>query len=170
MANLTRKEVIEKVGKGESISCTNLNNINLINADLSRADLEYAELTETDISGANIFHYKTHGWKIKRIECKYVYSCNFKNKDEREKSRRNFTVGEFEEIYKSIPTIDICFSDDFNSLDYLRLADIKEKIRLEMPDIGRRLKKMERKGLDMIITLEVREENQLEDIFQDNED
>jgi hypothetical protein len=127
--------------------------------------LEYANLTKADTSGANIFHYKTHGWKIEGIKCTHVYSYHVDaNEDGKEKSRRNFTVGEFEEIYKSIPTIDICFSDDFNNLDYLRLADIQEKIRLEIPDVGLRLKKMERKGFDMVITLETKEENQLEDV------
>lgn len=158
---------------GADLETANLRSADLCDADLNRAnlrsaDLEYANLTKADISGANIFHYKTHGWTIEGIQCTHVYSYHeAANKDERDKSCRRFNIGEFEEIYKSIPTIDICFSDDFNNLDYLRLADIQEKIRIEMPDVGLRLKKLEREGFDMVVTLEVKKENQIEDVLKE---
>ena len=162
-ANLSNANLRKADLHAANISSANLSGVNLSGANLSSSDLECAILSKADISGANIFHYKTHGWKIEGIKCTHVYSYSGEN-DDKEKSCRKFSEGEFEEIYKLIPTIDICFSNDFNNLDYLRLADIQEKIRLEMPDIGLRLKKMERKGFDMVVTLEAKEENQIEDV------
>jgi len=155
----------------------NLKNANLTCSTLISADFENANLMGADISGANIYHIKTPNWNIKDIKCTHVYCYpNGADEETKEKSRRNFREGEFEAIYKSIPTIDICFGEEFSTIDNLRLIDIHEKMRLEMPEAGVILKKMERFGNDMVVTLGVENNaqvldvtNRVEELFNDKE-
>ncbi|VAV82891.1 Pentapeptide repeat family protein [hydrothermal vent metagenome] len=151
--------------------------VNLRNAELSSADLEGANLEGADISGANIYNIKTPGWMIEGIKCTHVYRYPYGAHEEtKEKSRRNFKEGEFEAIYKSIPTIDICFRDKFNNLDFLRVKDIQRQISEEMPDAGLRFKRVEEFGNDTAVTFGVENKEQLdsvsnrmEELFKDKE-
>lgn len=157
-----------------NISGGDLSDANLKRADLSAAvlknanfastDLEGATLNNADISGANIYHIKTPGWKIENVKCTHVYCYDpfkyeWETETDREESRREFGEGEFEAIYKSMPTIELWFRDQFSCTDELRLMDIQDRLQREVPDAHISLKKKEWVGKDMVITLTVEEED-----------
>jgi len=148
---------------------TNLTAAVLRNATLSSADLEGASLNNANISGANIYHIKTPSWKIEGIKCTHIYCYNpFRTNYEdiekkRKESRREFEEGEFEAIYKSVPTIELWFRDKFSFTDELRLMDIQDRLQREVHDAHISLKKKEWVGKDMVITLTVEGEDKVKE-------
>lgn len=166
-SNLNKANLSNAILSNAKLWLANLTSATLHNADLSSVDFERATLNEADISGANIFHIKTPGWKIDNIKCTYVYCYPYNATEEvNEKSRRNFSEGEFEAIYKFIPTIELCFRDEFNLVDELRLNDIQEKLRTEIPDTNIALRKKERVGKDMVVSLGVEDKYKVKEVAE----
>lgn len=161
---------------GVNLSLAYLNKTNLIDAILKysilvSADLENAYLTNADISGANIFHIKTHGWMIEGIKCTHVYNCPYyASEEDREKSRINFKEGEFEAKYKVIPTIELLLNGKLTLADMRKMSYIiseanrKYEADLELSSIENsfrgievRFKANSEKNLEAIAYMIVRE-------------
>jgi hypothetical protein len=109
---------------------------NLIDTNLASADFENTDLIDVDISGANIYHLKTHGWKIDGIKCTHIYQCDWEARNdpkEREKYRRDFRPGEFEALYKTLPKIELVFQKGFTPQDLSLLTIIVEQINQRLP-------------------------------------
>jgi uncharacterized protein YjbI with pentapeptide repeats len=169
-ADLSGSYIIEAELIGADLREADLTAAILRDTNLASADLEGANLNKADISGANIFHVKTPGWKISDIKCTHIYSYYpfSPNKEDRirnrEKSRRNFAEGEFETVYKSMPTIELLFRDKFSFTDDLRLLYIQDKLKRELPDATITLKKKEWVGKDLVITFTVEEEEYAKEV------
>lgn len=167
LSNLTETNFSNAFLLNADLREVNLTKAVLRDANLSSVDFEQATLIEADISGANIYNIKTPGWKIDNIKCTHIYCHPLGASNEvRKKSRRNFREGEFEAIYKFIPTIELCFRDEFNFIDELRLHDIQEKLRTEIPNTNIELKKKERIGKDMVVSLGVKDEDKVEEVAE----
>lgn len=113
------------------------------------------------MTGANIYNIATADWKIKGIKCEYVY--NFKYKEDRKKTRRDFAPGEFEQIYKSFPKIELIFKKEFSHLDHRALLAIIDRINEELPTANCKLRKIE-KAVDATATLTAETKEAVEEI------
>jgi hypothetical protein len=125
------------------LSVANLSGAKLIRADLSKAVLfkaflDGANLIQTQLREANItggaYFYGTarEDWIIDGILCDYVFW------DEEGKQRtpkdRNFQPGEFEELYKHLPTFEYIFEHGVTLIDIGIINQIVNDIRALHPD------------------------------------
>ncbi|MEE8574107.1 MAG: pentapeptide repeat-containing protein [Thermodesulfobacteriota bacterium] len=144
-----------------------LTKANLRDSSLTNTDFERATLKKADLSGANIYNFKTPGWNIEKVVCTHVFSCPRDSHDKvKEQSRREFRAGEFEEIYQSTGTIELCFAEEFSLVDELRFTDIFAKLRENIPEATIKLKKKEWVGNDMIIALGVEEDETINTVAE----
>lgn len=176
-ANLSGAKLSNVPMSGTNLSGTNLSGTDLSEADLSdayllKANLRYvtlcganlrdsnldsvdfadADLSRADLTGTNIYNIATADWKIDGIKCEYVYNCkNYRNKEEKEKTRRDFAPGEFEQIYKSFPRLELIFKEGFSNLDHQALLAVINHIELELSDL--KIRKFENVGNTTTVTL-----------------
>jgi hypothetical protein len=103
---------------------------------LKGTDFEGAVLCEADLSGADILHIRTYGWKIDDIQCTHVYRCpdleSWCDPKEREKYRRDFAPGEFETQYQTFPKIELIFQQGFSFQDLNLLTLIVGQINQQI--------------------------------------
>ncbi|MGR3310696.1 MAG: pentapeptide repeat-containing protein [Candidatus Brocadiales bacterium] len=131
-----------------------LRDANLRECNLRSANFEDADLSGADLTGVNIWNIATADWKIDGVKCDYAY--NYKllwNKEEKERTRRNFAPGEFEQIYKSFPRFELIFKEEFSHLDHRALLAVIDRINQELPTANLHLHKIERTGQDTTATL-----------------
>ena len=129
-ANLSRANLIEA-----NLSNANLNGAILLDANLNRAVLSQAILT------GSVFHgVSTSGWKIDGVTAKYMYfTANIENK---KKYIRYFDKGKFEELYRSLPTIEIIFDQGLNPVELLKLNTVIEELKQQNPALGLNMSRM----------------------------
>jgi hypothetical protein len=162
MSNLTEANLSEACLREAYLFEANLRGSNLHSVNFEGADLSGADLT-----GANIWNIATADWKINGIKCEYVYNCkNFWNEEEKKKTRRNFKPGEFEQIYKQFPRIELIFKEEFSSLDHYALLAVIDRINKELPNANLELRKIERTGYDTTATLSTKTSEIVEGITE----
>jgi len=141
---------------GCNLKQINFTGANLQRANLSSADFENTDLTEADISGANIYHLKTHGWKIYGIKCTHAYQCpddkSWNDPNEREKYRRDFAPGEFEEKFKGLHTLELIYKKGYTGLTHKVMLEVVNRINLEFPSVNLGFRKIE-KDINFTATL-----------------
>jgi uncharacterized protein YjbI with pentapeptide repeats len=126
-ANLFGAKFLDAKLGNSNLKNTNINNVNFNNADLS-----YAQIT-----GAIIWGLSTTGWKIERIKAEYVYfTRDVKNK---EKYKRTLKEGQFEALFKSLPTIELIFEGGLSLPELWTLNAIIEDIKKQNPEFGLKL-------------------------------
>ncbi|MCI5136159.1 MAG: hypothetical protein D3920_14065 [Candidatus Electrothrix sp. AW2] len=112
--------------KGKNLSGAYLAEADLRNTDLRETDLMQANLCNADITGAKLYGSARENWIIDGIRCDYVYW------DEAGKERtppdRDFRPGEFEELYKQLPTFEYIFEQGFTPLDPLVMDRVVQAI------------------------------------------
>lgn len=167
VANLTEARLVEA-----SLFNACLIEANLRGCDLHSANLEEANLSGADLTGANIYNIATTDWKIEGVKCEYVYNSlvrmpsSFDGDDfeyraglisscenQMKKTRRDFAPGEFEQIYKSFPKLELIFKEGFSNLDHRVLLAIIDRSNVELPTANLKVRKMEKVGDTTIVTL-----------------
>ncbi|MCI5160723.1 MAG: pentapeptide repeat-containing protein [Candidatus Electrothrix sp. AX5] len=112
--------------KGKSLKNTLLVNFDLRGVDLRETNLVQANLSGAEITGAKLYGSARDNWIIDGIRCDYVYW------DETGKERtppdRDFRPGEFEELYKQLPTFEYIFEQGFTPLDPLVMDRVVQAI------------------------------------------
>ena len=121
---------------------TNLSHADLAHANLTEADLRGARLVAAKLNKANLTGAKLYGtirdeWTITAISCRYVY-WDFWYK-ERFPKDRDFEVGEFQDQYRSLPTIECGFESGMTPLDYLIMEQVVRDIRQKAPEFDMRI-------------------------------
>ncbi len=165
-ANLIDSDLSSADLTGANLSRANLQDADLKNSFLISADLEYAGLTKADISGANILHYKTHGWNIEGIKCTHVYNYPWGTSgNERKKSRINFEKGQFEEKYKSTPILEFLLSGVPQLSDQCKMYYIIREVNKKY-NTGLEPASMKKESDGMLITLGAKSDQHLEEIGQ----
>ena len=159
-ADLRRANLIDANLIGANLSKANLSGANLYRADIIYADLGGANLknsilnyancsdskfTEANLTGISFDRTITFGWKIERVQCKYIYLDV--SKENRCPKDRNFKPGEFERLYRSIPTIEFIFDKGMKWIDALVLDWITNKIHNEKPNFGLELLSLDKQGV-----------------------
>lgn len=98
----------------------------LRNMDLRGTDFRRANLSRADITGTKLYGSARENWIIDGIRCDYVYWDEAG--EERTPPDRNFRPGEFEELYKQLPTFEYIFEQGFTPLDPLVMDRVVQAI------------------------------------------
>jgi hypothetical protein len=126
-ANLSGANLI-----GANLSGADLIGVNLSGADLIEANLIGANLKDANITGANLYGTARDDWKINGIKCDYLFwdqeGVNRIPKDE------HFETGEFEELYKQLPTIEYVFEKGFTPVDAFVMDQVVQAINKKHPE------------------------------------
>lgn len=125
------KLLVFGTGKGLFLKGKNMKGACLIDADLCGVDLRETDLRQVNLSGADITGTKLYGsardnWIIDGIRCDYVYWD--KDGKQRKPPDRDFRPGEFEELYKQLPTFEYIFEQGFTPLDPLIMDQVVQAI------------------------------------------
>lgn len=173
-ADLREAILYEASLRGADLSEASLRGANLFRADLSEAYLNKADLSEANLSEANLVQTKLNhatltgtylygtardDWVIVGVNCDFVCWDNKpffqKGNEEQEKQwkqkhripkDRNFRLGEFEELYKQLPTFEYYFEQGFTPLDPLIMNQVIQTINERRPEIDLTLKNFEVTG------------------------
>ena len=118
-------------------------------ADLRGADLREATLVQTNLQGANLTGAKLYGtsrddWNIDGVLCDYIY-WDF-HYTERTPNDRDFRPGEFEDLYKSLPTIEYYFEHGFTPVDAVLMDKVVQAVNDAHPDFELRLDSFHSRG------------------------
>jgi len=117
---------------------------NLQGVDLCETDLRQANLSGSDITGAKLYGSARENWIIDGIRCKYVY------RDEAGEVRtppdRDFRPGEFEELYKQLPTFEYVFAQGFTPLDPLIMDRVVQAINEQHKEFSLELVNFDKRG------------------------
>lgn len=136
----------------------NLSGANLSQAYLAGARLIQTNLTDANITGTYLYGTARDDWQIKGIVCEYVYwddNPRFES-DDREKEweathrmpkDRDFRPGEFEDLYRSLPTFEYYFEHGFTPLDAVVMDQVVQGINERHPEFSLRLKNFEAAGI-----------------------
>lgn len=157
---------------GAKLDGANLSGSHVLSADLHAATARGANLSQVDFRGARLldcdFTTATltgalmwgtarDGWTIDRIECDYIYE----GKDGRERlpPDRDFAPGEFERLYKSLPTIEYVFKHGIHPLDLVDMDVAVQRVREDNPELDLRIKFLDVQGFlpRMLFTIQGKE-------------
>jgi uncharacterized protein YjbI with pentapeptide repeats len=136
-------------GRNLSLKGKNLKNTLLVNFDLRGVDLRETNLLQANLSGADITGAKLYGtarenWIIDGIRCEYVYW------DEAGEVRtppdRDFRPGEFEELYKQLPTFEYIFEQGFTPLDPLIMNRVVQAVNEQHKEFSLELVNFDKRG------------------------
>ncbi len=145
---------------------TKLEGANLRESIIDSAIFENADLSGADLTGANIWNIATADWKIDGVKCEYAY--NSKYPEGKDKTRRDFKPGEFEQIYKSFTKLELIFKEGFSLPDYSALLAVIDRINHELPTANLNLRKMERVGNTTTTTLAAENKEAIEEIVKNS--
>jgi hypothetical protein len=126
-----RELLVHGNGQGLFLKGTNVKGARFVDFDLRSLDLRETDLRQSNLSGANITGAKFYGsarenWIIDGIRCDYVYWDE--SGQERTPPNRDFRPGEFEELYKQLPTFEYIFEQGFTPLDPLIMDRVVQAI------------------------------------------
>ena len=127
----------------------NLHGANLSKADLRGANLYGADMTATilvkaNITGVSLYGVACHNWLIDGIKCDYIFFDPDAKK--RTPKDRDFRPGEFEELYRSLPTIDYYFEKGFTPIDAVIMDKVVQAINEKHPEFELRLDSFHSRG------------------------
>ena len=135
LANLSDADLSYAFLFNANLSTANLSNANLQGSILEEVNLNRANLSGADITGSTFWGASTAGWKIEGIKARYIYFCEDHKKD-KENYRRVFQEGQFEELYRSLPAIDMIFVEGLSPIGLFTLSLLVERINKQNPNLG----------------------------------
>lgn len=142
--NLRHAHLLATSGLLASFNKTDLSEADLRNADLREASFIEANLSAADLSGAKLYGTARDDWQIDGIRCEYVYWD--RKRAVRTPRDRNFRPGEFEELYKQLPTIAYYFEHGFTPLDPLIMDQVVQAIQAQHPEFELKLDSFHSRG------------------------
>jgi len=142
--DLSETVMVDTILFDADLSDATLSNSNISNAHLSKARLISARLKDAIISGASLYGAALDDWNIDGIQCDYVYWD--KDGKERTPKSQDFKPGEFEELYKSLPTITYYFSDEFTPITPLVMDKVVNEINQKHPQFELQLNSFHSRG------------------------
>ena len=119
-------------------------------ADLKEAGLWYTNLCEANLekailTGITFCRNITEGWQIKDVKCDYIYLDPPRKK--RHPPDRDFEPGEFEILFKSIPTVEYVFKQGMKWYDALVMNQVAIDLNEKNPELGVQLLSLDGRGL-----------------------
>ena len=129
---------------GANLSGADLSGANLSGANLSEANLINSNFTNVIITGVNLYGSARDNWIIDSIKCDYFYN------DPKGKIRipkeLNFKKGEFEELYKQLPSFEYIFKNGFTPIDAFIMDQVVQAINEQQPEIELKLDSFHSRG------------------------
>ena len=158
---------------GANLGKANLSGANLIEANLSRANLSGSILTDlnfnlANLSGANLtaatyWGVSTTGWIIDGIKAKYLFFCRATEAD-KALYRRNFEQGQFEALFKSLPTVELILNGEFHPGDFLVLNAIIAGISERNPELGIKFASISQNEFETKVALKTGKDENLSEV------
>ncbi|MCW5199193.1 pentapeptide repeat-containing protein [Desulfobulbus sp. F1] len=144
-----RELLVRGNGQYLSLKGKNMQGAHLVNADLRGLDLRETELMQANLSGADITGAKLYGsarenWIIDGIRCDYVYWDEAG--EQRTPPDRDFRPGEFEELYKQLPTFEYVFAQGFTPLDPLIMDRVVQAVNERHKEFSLELVNFDKRG------------------------
>jgi hypothetical protein len=179
-ANLANAELANANLGGAKLGGANLAEANLIgtilnSADLSGANLEYADaafgqfcqcnLTDATLTGVKLYATVRDDWNIRGVKCKYVF-WGVAPHTSRSPKGRDFALGEFEQIYRNLPTLEYIFEHGMSPLDPLIMDRVVQTIREQNPEFDLKIDSISARGLAPSIKFTVQQEEYRESALQ----
>jgi uncharacterized protein YjbI with pentapeptide repeats len=127
-ANLFGAIFLDAKLSGSNLRDTKIKNVNFNSADLSSAD----------ITGALFWGVSTTGWKIDKIKAEYIYFT--RSVKEKEEHKRIFNEGQFEALFKTLPTIELIFEGGLSLPEIWTLNAVIDDIKKQNPELNLNLK------------------------------
>lgn len=135
LANLSDADLSNAFFLYANLSAANLNGAKLQGSILEEVNLNRANLSQADITGSTFWGVSTAGWKIEGIKARHVYFCENYRKD-KENYRRDFKEGQFEALYRSLPTVEMIFAEGLSPIGLFTLNLLVERINKQNPNFG----------------------------------
>ena len=143
-ADLKEADLKEANLKEANLKEANLSGAVLFGADLSGANLINTNFTNAYISGVNLYGTARDDWVINFIECDYFfYDSEGKIRIPKEESLKK---GQFEELYKQLPTFEYIFKNGFTPIDAFIMDQVVQAINEKKPDIELKLDSFHSRG------------------------
>jgi uncharacterized protein YjbI with pentapeptide repeats len=130
--------------KGKNLKSACLVNFDLRGVDLRETNLLQAYLRGADITGAKLYGSARENWIIDGIRCDYVYWDEAG--EQRTPPDRDFRPGEFEELYKQLPTFEYIFEQGFTPLDPLIMDRVVQAINKQHKEFSLELVNFDKRG------------------------
>ncbi|MCF7958194.1 MAG: ankyrin repeat domain-containing protein [Phycisphaerae bacterium] len=103
-------------------------------------------------------------WIIDGVKCQYVYFDEAGN--QRTPPDRDFEPGEFEELYKALPTIEYVFNNGMSPVDPLIMDRVVQAIREKTPDYDLKIDSINARGLAPSIKFTVQQKEQQDEALK----
>ncbi|MGX9728868.1 MAG: pentapeptide repeat-containing protein [Candidatus Electronema sp. VV] len=144
-----RHLLVRYSGQGLSLQDKNLKGVYLVEFDLRGVDLRgtdfrQADLSGADITGAKLYNTARENWTIDGIRCDYVYWDEAG--EQRTPPDRDFRPGEFEELYKQLPTFEYIFEQGFTPLDPLIMQRVVQAVNERHKEFSLDLVNFDKRG------------------------
>ncbi|QTA79803.1 Pentapeptide repeat-containing protein [Desulfonema limicola] len=130
--------------KGIDLKGANIIGIDFTRTDLRYADLDNANFSESIITGAKLYGTSREDWNIENVKCDYIYFD--KEGKERYPSDENFKPGQFEELYKTIPTFEYYFEHGFTPIDMIIMDKVVQAINEKHPEFSLDMVSFDKRG------------------------
>ena len=130
--------------KGKNLKATRLVNFDLRGVDLRETNLLQANLSGADITGAKLYGSARENWIIDGIRCDYIYWDEAG--EQRTPPDRDFRPGEFEELYKQLPTFEYIFEQGFTPLDPLIMDRVVQAVNERHKEFSLELVNFDKRG------------------------
>jgi len=159
-ANLTGANLVKANLVGADLVGACLNGANLQNADVAFCQLSCCDLTGAKLTGANLYATARDDWIIEGVECKYVFwDAGGKIRSPQD---RDLAPGEFEQLYRTLPTIEYVFQNGMTPMDPLIMDRVVQAIRQQNPEYDIKIESISARGLAPSIKFTVQQEEQKE--------
>jgi len=122
----------------------NLGGVEMNEVKLGEARLIKANLSQATLTGAELYGTARDDWTIDGILCDFVYWGE--KKEHRVPKDRDFRPGEFEELYKHLPTFEYYFEQGFTPLDSLIMNKVVQTVNERRPEIELKLDSFHSRG------------------------
>lgn len=179
-ANFTGADLYKAELISTDLSDANLSNVDFLFANLSGADLSYTSIRESflnevnlnrarlsgaDITGSTFWGVSTAGWIIDGIIAQHLYFCHNQTTD-REKYRRDFQNGQFEALYKSLPTVELIFAGGLSTASLFTLGRLVEELNRQNQHFGLRMANIHKDEFETSIALKINNDDDLGSVGQ----
>ncbi|CAG0951092.1 partial Secreted effector protein PipB, partial [Anaerolineae bacterium] len=122
---------------GKNLSDADLRDADLRKANLREANLNRADLSRSDLTGTQIYRATRHEWRIEGIKCDYIF-CDPAGEIPFPKDR-NFRPGEFERLFRQLPTLGLALEPGAGGLDAFALDQAVQMLNEKRPELELKL-------------------------------
>lgn len=164
-ANLSNANLRKANLCGVNLKGSNLGDADLKGAKIIDVNFNLSNLSGAEITGSTYWGVSTAGWKIDGIKAKHVYFCRDDEK-EKNKYKKEFQEGQFEALYRSLPTVELIFTEGLSPTNLFMLTALIEEIKRQNPDYGIRMADISKNEFETKIGIKTNKDEFLDKVGQ----